>query len=85
MPERGEREQKQVPKALAETSEQVDAIIKSLYETTKALTAEESYKLDGERSVLNIVRGVFRVVPIRWVATQVVSEPFSLGRSSSTF
>ena len=65
-------------KALAETSEQVDAIIKSFNETTKALIAEESYKLDGERSVLNIVRGVFRVVPIWWVATQVVSEPFSL-------
>ena len=78
MPERGEREQKQVLKALAETSEQVDAIIKSFYETTKALIAEESYKLDGERSVLNIVRGVFRTVPIRWVATQVISEPFSL-------
>ena len=79
MPERGEREQKQVLKALAETSEQVDAIIKSLYETTKALIAEESYKLDGERSVLNIVGGVFRVVPIWWVVTQVISEPFSLG------
>ena len=78
MPERGEREQKQVLKALAETSEQVDAINKSFYETTKTLIVEESYKLDGERSVLNIVRGVFRTVPIRWVATQVISEPFSL-------
>ena len=74
-PERGEREQRQTLKALAETPEQVDAITKFFYESTKALIAKESYKLvGGKRSGLDIVRDVFRVVPIQWVATQVVSE-----------
>ena len=78
-PERGEREQKQVFKALAETPEQVDAITKFFYENTKALIAKESYKLvGGKQSALDIVRDVFRVVPIQWVATQVVSETVSL-------
>ena len=74
-PESGEREQRQMLKALAETPEQVEAITKFFYQTTKALIAKDSYKLvGGKRSGLDIVRDVFRVVPIRWVATQVVSE-----------
>ncbi|KAF9650781.1 heme peroxidase [Thelephora ganbajun] len=71
-PERGEREQRQLFKALAETSEQADAITKFFYDTTKALIAKQSYKFIGvERSALDIVRDVFRVVPVQWVATQV--------------
>ena len=74
-PERGEREQRQILKALAETPEQVDVITKFFYDNTKALIAKQSYKLvDGERSALDIVRDVFRVVPIQWVATQIVSD-----------
>jgi len=74
-PERGEREQRQVFKALADTPEKVDAITKFFYENSKALIAKESYRfVDGKRSGLDIVRDVFRVVPIQWVATQVVSE-----------
>ena len=81
-PERGEREQRQALKALTETPEQVDAITKFFYESTKALIAKESYSLvGGKRSGLDIVRDVFRVVPIQWVATKVVTEPFSLGDS----
>ena len=77
-PERGEREQRQILKALAETPEQVDAITKFFYENTKALIAKESYKLVGNKqSALDIVRDVFRVVPIQWVATQVVSDATS--------
>lgn len=76
-PERGEREQRQVLKALAETPEQIAAITKFFYETTKALIAKDSYKLvGGKKSAVDIVRDVFRVVPIQWVATQVVSEAF---------
>ena len=76
-PERGVREQRQVFKSLAETPEQVDAIITFFYENTKALIAKESYKLvGGKKSGLDIVRDVFRVVPIQWVATRVVSETF---------
>ena len=79
-PERGEREQSQVFKALAGTPDQVAAITKFFYETTKALIAEESYGLvGGKTSGLDIVRDVFRVVPIRWVATQVVSGTFFMG------
>jgi len=78
-PERGEREQRQVFKSLAETPEQVDAITTFFYETTKALIKQESYKLvGGKKSGLDIVRDVFRVVPIQWVATQVVSETLPL-------
>jgi len=74
-PERGEREQRQLFKALAETPEQVDAITKFFYESTKALITKESYKfVGGKKSGLDIVRDVFRVVPVQWVATQVVSE-----------
>ena len=79
-PERGEREQRQMLKALAETPEQVAAITEFFYETTKGLIAKDSYKLvGGKGSALDIVRDVFRVVPIRWVAIQVVSEAFLLG------
>ena len=79
-PDRGEREQRQVFKALAETAEQVDAITKFFYEYTKAVISKESYKLvGGKKSALDIVRDVFRVVPIQWVATEVVSGTFSLG------
>ena len=74
-PERGEREQRQMFKALAETPEQVDQITRFFYENTKALIAKESFKLvGGKTSVIDIVRDVFRVVPIQWVATQVVGE-----------
>ena len=79
-PERGEREQRQLFRALAETPEQVDAITNFFYEKTKALIAKDSYTLvGGKRSGLDIVRDVFRVVPIQWVATQVVSEALLLG------
>ena len=79
-PERGEREQRQLLKALAETPQQVDAITKFFYENTKNLIAKESYTLvGGKKSGVDIVRDVFRVVPILWVATEVVSEAFSLG------
>jgi cytochrome P450 len=71
-PERGERERKQIFKALAEAPEQVDAITKFFYENTKALIAKNSYKLvGGKQSALDVVRDVFRVVPIQWVAEQV--------------
>ena len=75
-PGRGEREQQQTLKALAETPEQVEAITEFFYQNTKALIAKESFKLvGGKKSGLDIVRDVFRVVPIQWVATQVVCEP----------
>ena len=76
-PERGEREQRQLLKALAETPEQVAAITKFFYDNTKALVAKGSFQfVGGKRNGLDIVRDVFRVVPIQWVATQVVSEAF---------
>lgn len=75
-PERGEREQRQIFKALAETPEQVELITNFFYERTKSLIAKESFTLvGGTKSALDIVRDVFRVVPIQWVATQVVREP----------
>ena len=49
-PERGEREQRRVFKALAETPERVDAITEFFYENTKALISKESYKLVGVRT-----------------------------------
>ena len=78
-PERGERERRRILGALAETHEQVDAITKFFYENTKALIAKHSYKsVGGKQSALNVVRDVFRVVPIQWVAIQVVRGTFSL-------
>ena len=75
-PERGEREQRQIFKALAETEEQVDEITRFFYEKTKALIAENSYDLVGGKTrALDIVRDVFRVVPIQWVAS-LVSKRF---------
>lgn len=71
-PERGDREQRQIFKALAETPEQVEAITNFFYENTKALIAKESFKLvGGQKCGIDIVRDVFRVVPVQWVATQV--------------
>ena len=65
-------------KALAETPEQVGVITKFFYDNTKALIANRSHKLaGGESSGLDIVRDVFMVVPIQWVATQAVSEATS--------
>ena len=72
-PERGERERGQMLNTLAESPEQIKAIANFFYQRTKALIAKESYELvGGKHSALDIVRDVFRVVPIQWVATQVV-------------
>ena len=50
-----------MPKALAETPEQVKAIA-DFYQNTKVLIAKESYKLaGGKQSTPDIVRDVLRV------------------------
>ena len=51
-----------MPKALAETPEQVKAIADFFYQNTKVLIAKESYKLaGGKQSTPDIVRDVLRV------------------------
>lgn len=58
-PERGEREQRQMLKSLAETSGRIDVITKLFYGNTKTLIAEEPCKLVGdERSALDVVKDV---------------------------
>lgn len=74
-PERGEREQRQMLKSLAETSGRIDVITKLFYGNTKTLIAEEPCKLVGdERSTLDVVKDVFRVVPSSGFTTQVVRQ-----------
>ena len=65
----GEREQREIFKALAETEDQVNAITQFFFDNTKALISKNSYKLVGGKArALDVVRDVFRVVPIQWVA-----------------
>ena len=71
-PGRGEREQRQIFKALAETDDQVDAITQFFFDNTKALISKHSYELvGGKTKALDVVRDVFRVVTIQWVASLV--------------
>lgn len=77
-PERGEGKRRQTFKAFAETPGQAGVINKFFYDNTKAPIAKQSRKPVGdERSALYTVRDIFRVVPIQWVATQVVSDATS--------
>jgi len=69
-PGRGEREQRQIFKALAETDDQVNEITQFFFENTKALISKHSYEfVDGKKKALDVVRDVFRVVTIQWVAS----------------
>ena len=70
--DRRERDQRLMSQVLAEAPEQVESITKFFYENTRALIEKESYGfIGGKKSALDIVRDVFRVVPIQWVAAQV--------------
>jgi len=61
---KGEREQRDTFKRLAETPEKVDDITKFFYENTKALIAKQSYNLVGG-GALDIVRDTFKVASIQ--------------------
>ena len=71
-PKRGEEERRQIFKALAETEDQVNEITQFFYKNTRALISEHSYELvGGKKKALDVVRDVFRVVTIQWVASLV--------------
>jgi linoleate 10R-lipoxygenase len=70
---RGEREQRNTLRAIADTQEKIDSVAKYFYDTTRMLIARHSYTLvGGQRKSVDIVRDVLKAVPIHWVATQLV-------------
>ena len=50
---------------MAEIAEQVGDITKLFYENTEVLIAKQSYKLGGERNALDVVRDIFRAIPVQ--------------------
>lgn len=72
-PVEGEKEKQAVLDVL-NSPELVERIGKYFYDTTKELIASESYTLVGGKiSGVDLVRQVLRVVPIYWVAIDLVS------------
>jgi linoleate 10R-lipoxygenase len=69
-----EEKEKQAVLALLNSSDLVNEIGKFFYNTTKKSIASESYTLVGGKiSGVDPVRQVLRVVPIYWVAIDLVS------------
>ena len=73
-PAEGGKEQEAVTAALSGSPELVDDIGKYFYETTKKLIVEHSFTLVGGKvASVDLVKHVLRVVPVLWVATDLVS------------
>jgi len=80
----GETEQEKVVEALVDWSESTDKIGKYFYETTSRLMKSNSFSLVGGKvHGVDIVRDVFRVVPIAWAAADIVSCSFCFRHSDS--
>ena len=72
-PVEGEKE-KQAVLDILNSPDLVEAIGKFFYDTTKKLITSESYTyVDGKFCGVDLVRQVLRVVPICWVAIDLVS------------
>ncbi len=75
-PVEGVEARHQVIDALASSPEAIDKIGKFFYEATRKLIATESVSLVGAKAkTVDIVREVFRVVPVQWLAADIVSVP----------
>ena len=72
-PVEGEKEQQAVS-AVFSSPELVEQIGQHFYESTRKIIVEDCYTLVGGKvSGVDLVRQVLRVVPIHWVATDIVS------------
>ena len=73
-PVEGEKE-KQAVLAILNSPDLVELIGKFFYDTTKKFISSESYTyVGGKICGLDLVREVLRVVPIHWVAIDIVSS-----------
>jgi hypothetical protein len=82
-PAEGGKEQKAVTTALSGSPELVDDIGKYFYETTKNLIIENSFTLVGGKVAgVDLVKHVLRVVPVLWVATDLVSPDTKITSSA---
>ena len=69
-----EEKEKEAVLAILNSPELVERIGKFFYDETKQLIASESYTLVGGKiSGVDLVRRVLRIVPIHWVAIDLVS------------
>jgi hypothetical protein len=70
----GDAEQDKVAKVLADSPEAGDRIGKYFYESTSGLIKTNSFTLVGDKvHAVDLVRDVLRVVPVAWVAADIVS------------
>lgn len=72
-PVRGERDQREVLRVLTAEEGSADSIASSFYQTTKAVIDEKSFTLADKRIKSVDIVDALRFIPIRWVATEIVS------------
>jgi linoleate 10R-lipoxygenase len=61
-------------KAIAASEADEDAIASFFNKQTKKMIEARSFSLVGDKTkVVDVVRDVFRYVPVQWIATEVVS------------
>jgi linoleate 10R-lipoxygenase len=71
----GGAEQDKIARALADSSEASERIGKYFHDTTARLIKTNSFTLVGDKvHGVDVVRDVLRVVPVAWVAADVVSR-----------
>ena len=78
--ENGVEEQQQFINALAPSPEAVSKICTYFHNKTKELIEQHSFTLVGEKTrAVNIIRDVFKLLPLHWAATEVVRRDLADG------
>lgn len=72
-PARGERDQRECLQVLTAEEGSANTIAMSFYQTTKAVIDEKSFTLSDKRIKNVDIVDALRFIPIRWVATEIVS------------
>ena len=72
-PSRGERDQREVLRVLTSEASSDEKIALSFYQKTKALIDEKSFTLTDKTVKSVDIVDALRFVPIRWVASEIVS------------
>lgn len=85
-PARGERDQREVLRVLTAEEGSTNTIAMLFYQTTKAVIDEKSFTLSDKRIKNVDIVDALRFIPIRWVATEIVSaHEFSSSVRDSIF
>lgn len=81
-PARGERDQREVLQVLTAEEGSTNTIAMSFYQTTKAVIDEKSFTLSDKRIKNVDIVDALRFIPIRWVATEIVSSQLFFSSSA---